>query len=142
MKTKTQQNVLAFVILILLAGLYNKSNAQVLAIKAKVTYEGESTFEKFRVKLLNMQTNDVIEVNDFKTFNLNLAYNQMYVIIVSKEGYQSKSIYVDTKCNITKDTKYNIIVDLKTNEFDKDLPLQAGGIFYDKHKNSFDFYLN
>lgn len=145
MKNKSFKTILlAFSIYILLSLVGLSTFAQNLTIKGKVLFNGKETLEQFKVSIINLDTTKDYnsETNKYITnFSNKLEYNKDYMIIISKEGYQTKAIAISTHCNSKKSFKYFFNVDLNSQEEITPNPLFVGGIFYDKKKKIFDYYL-
>lgn len=141
MKNQTNRIVLAMFATALLWIATCNLNAQSLSIRGNVTLDETSSFEKYSVRILDMNTDSVVKFDAVKKFNYNLEYNHMYMVVVSKKGYESKSIYIDTKCSTKESFKFLFDMNLVSNKDDQ-FVVQAGGIFFNKNKKEFDFFYN
>jgi len=138
---KNKALLIAFLVYILTA-ITGLATAQNLQLKAKIILNGKASLEKIDIKLVRVNNNMITSVSCVSTLNVDLPYNDEYLVVFSKEGYQSKYIVINTMCTLNTLFRYNCIVDLKPKEVLDDVPLQAGGIYFNKNKNEFDYYLN
>ena len=138
---KNKALLIAFLVYILTA-MTGLAIAQNLQLKAKIILNGKASLEKIDIKLVRVNNNMITSVSCVSTLNVDLPYNDEYLVVFSKEGYQSKYIVINTMCTLNTLFRYNCIVDLKPKEVLDDVPLQAGGIYFNKNKNEFDYYLN
>lgn len=142
MKTNTKQILIAIMLFVSLFMIYSCTTAQTLKVKGKLLIEGESTLEKFDIEVIDILGNTMVKKTVVNAMSVDLKYNAEYAIIISRPGCQAKSIYVNTFCNESNSVKYICTIDLKTRGVEmKDMPIQAGGIFYNKYKNEFDYFL-
>lgn len=131
---------LGIVLLLLNISLF----AQTLTIKGKVLFNDKQTLEQFKISIIDMDTAEnynTITTTSIKDFKCNLDFNRDYMIIISKEGYQTKAIAVSTYCKLNKPFKYNFYVNLINTEPIIENPQFVGGIYYNKKKQNFDYYL-
>lgn len=118
-------------------------NAQILKIQGHITLDKVSSFDRYTVKVLDTEKDSVIaEFKDFKTFSYTIGFNKEYTVVISKEGYKSKSIFFNTTCSDkSQPFKYVFDCNLEKNPDSKDDSVcQAGGVFYNEDKQNFDFY--
>lgn len=139
MKNKALLVGLLVYLLISITGLITAQNLQ---LRAKIILNGKPTLEKIDIKMVRVNDNLTTSISCTNTLNVDLPYNDEYLITFSKKGYQSKYIIINTLCNLNTLFRYNCIIDLKPKEVLDDIPLQAGGIYFNKNKHEFDYYLN
>jgi hypothetical protein len=142
MKTTTNCIVIAMFALTLLWVTTCNLNAQTLLIKGNVTLDEVSSFEKYSVKVLDMSNDSTITFDAVKKFTCKLNYNRIYMVVISKKGYESKSVYIDTKCSINESFKFVFDMNLVHKKVNDMYVIQAGGIFYNKNKRTFDYFYN
>lgn len=144
MKTQIKQTVIAFLMFTVLILAYNTAVGQTLTTKAKITLNGKSTLEKVKVTIIDLDTIDSYKNKSFdviKSFTYEFEDNKEYLVVFQKEGFQSKSIAVETNHKDNQKFLYLFIIDLSDKEVIKNEVKYAGGIFYNKKKNEFDYYL-
>lgn len=139
-KTINLSTMAAICLFIILFMAFNAINAQSLTIKGNVTLENKSTLEKYKVQVLDMDLNECIEFDAFKTFTHKLVYDHSYMVIISRNGFQSKSIYVNTDCKINKSFKFKFDCNLEPDDVHDNIVCQAGGVFFDKKDKEFTYY--
>lgn len=141
MKTNTKQILFAILVFVL-AFTIKATMAQSLIIKGKVSYEKKNTLEKATVVIYDLKTSKITDsLNVVRSFSYNIPFNKQYLLIVYRDGYQPKSIYIDSECNSNKSVKYLFSVDLKPKEIQDNIPVAVGGIYYNKKKDEFTYYL-
>ncbi len=133
---------MAFILYCAIA-LVGTVNAQTLTIKGKVQLEGAYTLEKVDVAIVNLNDTGATpeRMHIIKNFSSALPFNGEYLVIVSRAGYQPKAIYINTFCDSTKPFKYLFEVDLQPKDVQDNIPMHAGGIYWNKKKGIFDYYL-
>lgn len=114
--------------------------AQTLTIKGNVTLDEVSSLETYTVKVLDLNTETVTEFQASKAFSHNLPFNGIYTVIVSKEGYEPKSIYINTSTDSEECMKFKFDMNLNRERAMDNVVYQAGGLFYNKDKERFDYY--
>lgn len=109
-------------------------------LTSKLLQDDKITNEKFNIVVVNSTDNTTETFQQRKVLKLDLKYDKEYTIIVSKQGYRTKAISVDTYCNLNQPIKYICTINLfKTDTFSE--ATLVGGIYFNEHKNEFDYYL-
>lgn len=121
--------------------LIAECSAQTLKISGKVLFNNNSTIEKFKVSVVDLDKDSTYTVETSYGFTSNLSYNKNYLVVVSRQGFQTKAIAVDTHCDLDKSFKYLFYVNLVNTEPIVPDAQFAGGIYYNENKKQFDYYL-
>lgn len=140
MKTTTNKMVVALFVFTLLFVICANVKAQTLSIKGNVTLNDQSSFKKYTVTVEEQSNDTVIAFEAVKRFTYELKYNHYYVVTVSRDGYTSKSICINTKCNSTESFSYIFDMNLLPNRSPDDIVYEAGGVFFNENKKMFDFF--
>lgn len=129
--------------------LGNGHRAPQLKISGEVILQGNKTNEFYKVELIkNDIVVDSLEINDKKDFNFLLTSNDYYSIRISKKGFISKVISIDTKISEQSASKneYQFYFEAKLIGEDKlqklnkevlDLPIAL--ISFDEKKDIFTY---
>lgn len=140
MKTNFKQSLAILLVMLMVFVCVQHTNAQILKIEGRVTLDKVSSFEQYNVQVLDMDSNTVSEFKACKKFTYKFQFNKSYMVVISKKGYQSKSIFFNTTCDSNDAFKYIFDCNLQSNVEQLNVVCQAGGIFYNPHKQNFDFY--
>ncbi len=126
----------------------NSDSSICLLIKGKVHKIGKKTIDTFKVELIYFNT--LIKNDNFSVrtaFQYHLMKNSIYTIRISKQGFVSKIISINTNMPVGNNNLYQLqvetelIEEINTNELDKEsLEFPATIIQYDKKANW--FYIN
>lgn len=144
MKNKPHRNEgvikLLIVTSILLLGVI-ACQSQSLIIHGSIKLDNESTLDMCTITISDdyLETSNTLHM--VRSFNQELQYNKQYTITVNKEGYISKSIVINTACDLIESFKYRIEINLEKDESNNKSLCNAGGIFFNMNKNKFDYYL-
>ena len=127
-----------FTIMLLILGI--NAYAQ-LTINGKILIENQVTTDQVTITIINSTDNTTSVIEQKRTLKLQLEYDKEYIIIVSKQGYKSKAISVDTYCDILNPVKYFCYINLESTTDKIAEASLAGGIFFNAYKKEFDYYL-
>lgn len=136
---KKQYSMLLLTAIMLL--LVAQCVSQTLKVSGKLLLNNKITLEKFKVSVVDLDNDSTYTREVVNGFINNLDYNKNYLIVISKQGFQTKAIAVDTHCNLDKPFKYLFYVNLVDTEPIVPDAQYAGGIFFNKNKKEFDYYL-
>lgn len=136
----TKQHVIIAIMFTLMFIGYNAIR-QSLKINGKVLFNDKSTVEKFKVSVVDLDVDSTYTIETINGFNSVLKYNKNYLIVISKQGFQTKAVAVDTHCDTDKSFKYFFYVNLINTEPVIPDAQFAGGIYYNENKKQFDYYL-
>lgn len=136
----TKQHVIIAIMFTLMFIGYN-AIGQSLKINGKVLFNDKSTIEKFKVSVVDLDVDSTYTIETINGFNSVLKYNKNYLIVISKQGFQTKAVAVDTHCDTDKSFKYFFYVNLINTEPVIPDAQFAGGIYYNENKKQFDYYL-
>lgn len=136
----TKQHVIIAIMFTLMFIGYN-AIGQSLKISGKVLFNDKSTIEKFKVSVVDLDVDSTYTIETINGFNSVLKYNKNYLIVISKQGFQTKAVAVDTHCDTDKSFKYFFYVNLINTEPVIPDAQFAGGIYYNENKKQFDYYL-
>jgi len=110
-------------------------------LNSKVLIDNQQVNEQVTVTIINSTDNINSVIEQKRNIKLELQYDKEYIIIVSKKGFKTKAISIDTYCNMNEPIKYLCSINLeKTNDKLPDATL-VGGIYYNENKKQFDYYL-
>lgn len=110
-------------------------------LNSKVLIDNKTTNEEVTVTIINSTDNINSVIEQKKNIKLELQYDKEYIIIVSKKGYKTKAISIDTYCNRNEPIKYFCYINLELTNNNISEAILAGGIYYNESKKEFDYYL-
>lgn len=93
----------------------------------------------FTVKIIDENNNET-QFNANKGFNCELEYGHYYKLVIYSDNCTAKFITIDTGIENKKIYTYEFTINLKFNRKD-DKVVNAGGIYYNKNINQFDYFL-
>ena len=142
MKTNIKQTVLILSVMILVFLSVKVASSQTLTIHPMILLNDESTLETVKVTIIDLNTKDTItNQRIIKGFTYKLEDKKDYLIVFQKEGFQSKSVAVSTNYTSNQKHMYTFYVNLSDENVLPDVKY-AGGIYYNKKKKEFDYYLS
>ncbi len=117
------------------------TNAQEIILDLKVTLAGNKVNDSTVTVLINDISDSIKTFEPVNNLTIHLKPNTEYLLIFSKDGYDSKIIYVSTTDMPSNAGKYwiNSSVDLKKGY--KTTLIKAGSIWYDTSIRSFQWHI-
>jgi len=117
------------------------SFAQEIVLDLKVTLGGNKVNDSTITVLINDISDSIKTFEPIDNLTIHLKPNTEYLLIFSKDGYDSKIIYVFTSDMPPNAGKYwiNSVVDLKKGY--KTTLIKAGSIWYDTSIKSFQWHI-
>lgn len=140
MNQNFKQSLQVLLVLVFFFMCVKAMNSQILKIEGHVTLDKISTLDRYTVKVLDMETDSVFEFKSIRLFSHKLEFNKNYTVVISKKGYQSKSIFFNTHCTYDGNFRYIFNCNLDKDDNGGDIVCQAGGVFYNSQKQNFDYY--
>lgn len=143
MKTNVKQSIIALVMFIILIASYNVMRSQTLTIHPSVTLDDRSCFETVKVVIVDLDTVDAkanVTLNVIKGFTYPLEDNKEYLLVFIVDGFTSKSVAISTNHTANQRYLYEFIVNLSSKDPVPDVKY-AGGIFWNKKKQKFDYHI-
>jgi len=124
--------------LMLLVSTLSKMNAQSFSIKGLFCDKHENAVSA--TYTLKTGNNNTVSSGRGKKIKIQLELNQNYSLTVTKNGYQSKTIYFSTYTDTKDNFRFRFVILLQeVNNLSTVSNKIAGNVFYDLETKNFDY---